>query len=106
MDVLALWLAIGAVIGSIPVFLVAWYYRNERVIPVGRRAFVAMGFGLLGISAFYCEIAYHGSSAILVPFSRLLWAFIVLSSVGMAGGVLAYRKQEKHRVKKCRGQEK
>ena len=86
-------LSIAALIGMLPVIKVAWLFRDRKTVPVGKRAFWAMALGLLGIGLFYGEIFFHGSSTALAPFSRVLWALIIISTVGMADGVLLYRKQ-------------
>lgn len=95
MDIVAILIAIVAILGSIPVFTVAWLYRKKRVVPVGRRAFLAMGFGLLSIGAFYIGIVFITTAphpALFVVYSRLLWSFIIMSSIGMAASVLLYKK--------------
>ena len=93
MDIVAILIGLAAIIGSLPVFYVSWLYRNDRVVPVGRRVFWAMGFGLLAIGTFYFSISFEiGEAATRVLYSRFLWLFIILSSVGMAGGVMLYRR--------------
>ena len=93
MDIVAILIGLAAIFGTIPVFYVAWLYRNDKVVPVGKRAFWAMGLGLIAIGIFYFGVAMDvGNVAMRILCSRFLWLFIILSSVGMAGGVMFYRR--------------
>lgn len=92
MDTLSLLAIILALVGIIPVLTVAWRYRNEKVVPVGKRAFWAMALGLLGIAAFYSS-----GSTVFGPewahvLNKLLIIFIVILTTGIAVGVLIYNK--------------
>jgi len=84
-------LVIGATITAILCFAVAWRWRG-RMVPVGWRAFVAMALGCISIAAFYVNIAnlhWLGErSSKLIPYSRVLWWFIIISTALMALSVL------------------
>jgi len=94
-DITAALIAGMAIIGSLPIFWTAWVYRNHQVVPVGRRAFWAMGLGLIMIGAFYATVVIIPDLPIdfLVLWSRVMWTFIILSTISIAGGVLAYRRR-------------
>ena len=102
MDTVAILIAASAFLGSIPVFYVAWLHRDGTLVKVGRRAFWAMGLGLVTIGTFYISIALVGGTPQLVIASRIIWYFIIVSSVGMAGGVLAYMRQTRLANGRCR----
>ena len=76
-----------ALLASLFTFIVAWRYRGG-LVPVGWRAFVAMGLGSISVAAFYVSILQHQPSSITIPFSRILWIFVMLVTMLIAIGVL------------------
>ena len=95
--IVAVLIAASAIVASFLAWSVALRYRH-RMVPVGWRSFVAMGLGTVAIAAFYLGIAhanYHGDSVLpFVPYSRILWVFIVIATAMMAIGVLIIKQDD------------
>jgi len=82
----------GIVTGIFCAFAV-YKCRKLTYIPLHWLFFVAMMLGAFGISALYFEIGREAwTMAQLIPITRLLWFFVLLSTSLMAISVLIYRE--------------
>ena len=88
-DTGAMILAGLAIIAALLSVAVAVRYRGLTV-PVGPASFTAMGIGAFSISAFYiCRWLVPGLPLnIMIPTSRFLWGFVLVSTILMSGTVL------------------
>ena len=78
-----------AIIAALLSLAVAVRYRGLTV-PVGPASFTAMGIGSVGIVVFYiCRWLAPGLPlSVMIPISRILWAFVLVSTIIMSGTVL------------------
>ena len=79
-------LAILAVALSITVAVRYW----GLTVPVGPASFTAMGIGSIGILVFYLGLwlAPGVPLSIMIPVSRVLWLFVLVSTIIMSATVL------------------
>lgn len=75
-------IALGLV--TFTVGVVAWWRNHGRGIYLSSVFLLVMAFGSLSISVFYygvLEAALHGHNLPLVTISRMLWGFILVSTL-------------------------
>ena len=86
----AIGLVILAIITAVLCFVVAWRWRG-RMVWIDWTTFLAMGLGSAAIGIFYLAIITAGNDSNLisfVPFSRIIFVFILLMTALMAVFVL------------------
>ena len=87
----AVLIVVISIVTAILAFIVAWRYRGKTAY-IDWSAFLAMGLGSLSIGLFYLGIAealWNGHDVLeLAPYSRIIFAFILISTALMAWLVL------------------
>jgi hypothetical protein len=83
-------LIVGSIITAILCLVAAWQWRG-RMVPIGWRVFLMMGLGSLAIGAFYVANLAGEDMVTLIPFSRILWGFILLNTALIAVSALIVR---------------
>lgn len=86
-------IAVLAVITAIFASFTAYRWRGF-FIPIHWTAFLAMAFGALAVGAFYMGIAVDYDLYFMIRFSRIIFAFILLSTLLMCIGAIAIHKNE------------
>ena len=78
--------AIAIILFSIPMttvcFIAAWKIKANRFMYIG------MGLGVLTIGLFYLAVFFDMPLSIIVPFSRVLWLYVLSASGTIAGNAL------------------
>ena len=94
----AIFIIVLALVTAILCGVVSWRWRFKSV-QIDWTAFMAMSLGSIAIGLFYAAIlqtAWHGHSIIpLIPYSRIIFGFVLLSTTTMA--VFVLRNNGRHK---------